>query len=82
MPDDAPVSLKGRIVRRLGKDKYLFRDHTGGITVEIDHDVWRDQSVGLEDTVGIQGESIKNGCRFTLMRIPALKCSHIHTGMP
>ncbi|MDR1311942.1 MAG: NirD/YgiW/YdeI family stress tolerance protein, partial [Burkholderiaceae bacterium] len=35
MPDDSHVTLHGNIVQHLGKDKYLFRDATGSITVEI-----------------------------------------------
>ena len=59
LPDDAPLSIKGRIVQHLGKDKYLFRDETGEITVEIDHDLWRGLTVGPEDTVVIHGEMDK-----------------------
>ena len=56
MPDDAPVSIQGQIVQHLGKDLYLFRDATGEITVEIDHDLWRGQAVNPQDTVIIHGE--------------------------
>lgn len=33
--DDMPVAIEGYIVEHLGKDKYLFRDSTGDITIEI-----------------------------------------------
>lgn len=56
MKDDTPVALKGRIIRSLGKEKYLFQDETGTIPVEIDHDKWHGQHVTAEDTVEIQGE--------------------------
>ena len=40
MSDDSYVAVKGSIVQQLGDEKYLFKDATGTITVEIDHDVW------------------------------------------
>lgn len=56
MQDDAPVALRGRIVQRLGDEKYLFGDDTGTIRVEIDHDKWHGLHVSAEDIVEIQGE--------------------------
>ncbi|OQB98206.1 MAG: hypothetical protein BWX80_04045 [Candidatus Hydrogenedentes bacterium ADurb.Bin101] len=35
-PDDAWVTLRGRITQKVGHEKYLFTDGTGQITVEID----------------------------------------------
>lgn len=56
MRDDTPVVLRGRIVRSLGDERYLFQDTTGTVTVEIDREVWQGQSIGPEDTVEIEGE--------------------------
>lgn len=56
MRDDTPVILVGNIVQHLGGDKYLFRDATGEVTVEIDHKDWRGVTVGPDDLVEIQGE--------------------------
>ncbi|MDR2092131.1 MAG: NirD/YgiW/YdeI family stress tolerance protein [Azoarcus sp.] len=56
LPDDAKVALRGNIVRGLGDEKYLFRDATGEIIVEIDDDLWRGQTVESKDTVEIRGE--------------------------
>ncbi|MFV0481920.1 MAG: YgiW/YdeI family stress tolerance OB fold protein [Campylobacteraceae bacterium] len=58
--DDMPIVLEGKIVQHLGKDKYLFRDATGDITVDIDHKDWRGVSVGPDDTVVIYGEVDKD----------------------
>jgi uncharacterized protein (TIGR00156 family) len=58
--DDANVALRGHIVQHLGKDKYLFKDDTGSIRVEIDHDKWEGQSVGPTDPVEIIGEIDKD----------------------
>ncbi len=60
MRDDAAVTLRGVLERHLGKDKYLFRDATGTITVEIDHDKWGGQSIGAADQVELRGEVDKD----------------------
>ncbi len=56
MRDDVPVTVKGNIVQRMGDEKYLFEDATGSITVEIDDDDWRGQTVSPNDTVKLRGE--------------------------
>jgi uncharacterized protein (TIGR00156 family) len=54
--DDYPVTLRGKIERFLGDEKYLFTDDTGSITVEIDDRLWRGFSVDQNDLVEITGE--------------------------
>lgn len=56
MRDDVPVIVKGHIVQRMGDEKYLFEDSTGSITVEIDDDNWRGQTVAPTDTVKLYGD--------------------------
>lgn len=56
MPEDAMVSLEGKIQKRVKKDKYIFEDSTGEIEVEIDRHIWQGQSVASTDTVMITGE--------------------------
>ncbi len=56
MRDDVPVTVQGKIVQRMGDEKYLFEDSTGSITVEIDDDDWRGQAVAPTDTVILRGE--------------------------
>lgn len=34
--DDENVTLKGYIIKKIKKEKYLFKDSTGEITIEID----------------------------------------------
>lgn len=60
MRDDTKVTLRGNIIQHLGKDKYLFKDSSGTIHVDIDHDDWMGQTVGPEDTVEIYGEVDKD----------------------
>ena len=56
MRDDVPVIIQGKIVQRMGDEKYLFEDGTGSITIEIDDDSWRGQMVSPSDTVKLYGE--------------------------
>lgn len=60
MSDDTYVTLQGKIIKHLGKDKYLFKDNTGEITIEIDHDKWRGETAGANDQVEIHGEVDKD----------------------
>ena len=56
MRDDVPVIIQGKIIQRMGDEKYLFEDNTGSITIEIDDDDWRGQKVSPTDTVKLYGE--------------------------
>lgn len=56
MRDDAKVAMTGKIVSRIGDDKYVFQDATGQITVEIDDEDFRGQTVTPQNTVRIYGE--------------------------
>lgn len=60
MRDDAHIVLRGVIAQHLGKDKYLFKDQTGTVTVEIDHDKWGGQTVTPDTTVELRGEVDKD----------------------
>ena len=56
MRNDVPVTVKGKILQRMGDEKYLFEDSTGAITVEIDDDDWRGQTITPSDSVKLRGE--------------------------
>lgn len=58
--DNSYISLQGNIVSKIGKEKYLFKDSTGTITVEIDDKVWAGTTVNANDTVKITGEVDKD----------------------
>ena len=58
--DDAYVKMRGKIVKHSHKDKYIFSDGTGDITIEIDKDKWRGLSVDADDLVEIVGEVDKD----------------------
>jgi uncharacterized protein (TIGR00156 family) len=56
MADDANVVLLGKIVRSAGEDKYVFRDSTGELTLEIDDHIWDGQNVTSDDFVVLLGQ--------------------------
>ena len=58
--DDTPVVLVGQIEKSLGDEKYLFKDASGSVTVEIDNEDWRGVTVTPKDTIVIQGEIDKD----------------------
>jgi uncharacterized protein (TIGR00156 family) len=55
-PDESNVRLVGNIVEKLGDEKYLFRDDSGTIVVEIDNDDWNGVTATAETRVEISGE--------------------------
>lgn len=56
MPDESVVILQGFIESSLGDEKYMFKDETGSIKVEIDDEDWNGLDVGPNDKIQIQGE--------------------------
>lgn len=60
MRDDARVALKGHIIQNLGGEKYVFKDSTGAVNVEIDAKRWQGQNIGPDDLVEIYGEVDKD----------------------
>ncbi len=54
--DDTPVELTGHLVKSLGDEKYLFRDSSGEVEVEIEDALWRDIEVSSDTTVTLRGE--------------------------
>lgn len=60
--DDAPVVLVGNIVERLAgsDDKYLFKDATGQIIVDIDHEIFAGRTVTPQTKVRLSGKVDKD----------------------
>ena len=56
--DDAPAMLTGNIVERIAgsDDKYMFRDGSGQIVVEIDDDLFIGRTVAPQMKVRLYGE--------------------------
>ncbi len=56
MREDARVVLRGNILQHLGKDKYLFKDASGTIRLEIDDDKWSGETITPDDVVELHGK--------------------------
>lgn len=55
--DDTPVELTGHIIRQTGRERYVFKDSTGEIEVEIDdEDFPAGQPIDADVLVHITGE--------------------------
>ncbi len=60
MGDGTPVTLKGKIEKSLGDEKYQFNDGSGIIVIEIDDDEWNGLAVTPDMMILISGEIDKN----------------------
>ena len=58
--DATPIELDSQIEKSLGDEKYLFKDASGTITIEIDDEDWRGVNVTPEDSIEISGEVDKD----------------------
>ena len=54
--DDHAVELEGHIVKQLGHDKYLFRDDSGALRLEIDANIMPAQDFDDKNRVKVYGE--------------------------
>lgn len=58
--DDKDVTLKGKLTKKVGSEKYLFSDNTGEIRVEIDSEDFPKVAVDDKTTIEITGEVEKD----------------------
>ena len=72
MNDDSYVTIQGNIVKRISDDKYMFKDSTGTLTVEIDSEKWAGQSVNVHDKLELSGE-IEKKFNSTILDVDTLK---------
>lgn len=58
LTDNSLVKLTGNIVQSISREKFLFRDASGDIQIEIDRDLWALSGItlGANDRVEIGGE--------------------------
>lgn len=54
--DNQYITLKGYIISKIGNEKYIFKDDTGTIQVEIDDKDWNGCNVSASDRVILEGE--------------------------
>ncbi|XBS68721.1 NirD/YgiW/YdeI family stress tolerance protein [Acerihabitans sp. KWT182] len=71
MKTNAWVTLDGHIEKKVDNDKYLFRDATGTVLLEIKGDKWNGQDVTPKDLVSISGRLLKDrhGTHISVGRI-------------
>lgn len=55
MHDGASVSFRGNLVKKTGDDRFLFRDKTGEITVQIPPSVFDDREVKPDHLLTVSG---------------------------
>lgn len=63
MDDNAWFTLEGHIVKQVREEKYMFRDQSGEIEVEIDNDKWKGRKVDPGTKVRIAGKVEKEWLR-------------------
>lgn len=52
----AYVTLTGNLVAHVHAEVYTFRDASGEMRVEIDHEIWRNRGVNPDTKVQLNGE--------------------------
>ena len=62
--DEMDVTMRGRITKMLGQDKFIFEDETGTIVVELDDDkdwshIQKDQIIDIHGEIDRDANSIK-----------------------
>lgn len=60
MKDNSWFTLEGNIVKQIRKERYLFRDQSGEIEVEIDDEKWKGRKVDPSTKVRISGKVEKD----------------------
>ena len=73
--DDTMVVLTGKIISRVAgsDDKYMFKDNTGEILVDIDHKVFAGRNVTPQNTIRISGEVDKDIMKPTKIDVKYLE---------
>ena len=55
LPDNTPVTMRGRITQNMGDNIYVFEDSSGTIMMEIDEEDWNGNTVRVNDIVTVYG---------------------------
>ena len=73
--DDSRVVLTGNIIQRVAgsDDKYIFKDATGEIIVEIDFEVFAGRTVTPQNTVRLSGKVDKDFMEPTTIDVKYLE---------
>lgn len=71
--DDQMVTLTGHVVRQIGRQKYLFRDGSGEIRIEIDRKAMPSEPFNEKTRVEISGEVEKEFLRSIEIDVKEMK---------
>lgn len=71
--DDHLVTLTGNVTKKVGWEKYLFRDATGEIRIEIDDEVMPTEPFNEKTNVEITGEIEKDFLRSVEIDVKAIR---------
>lgn len=71
--DDQRVTLTGNVVKKVGWEKYVFRDASGEIRIEIDDDVMPAEPFDDKTRVEIIGEVEKDFMRSVEIDVKAIR---------
>lgn len=71
--DDQRVTLTGHVVKKVGWEKYLFRDASGEIRIEIDDDVMPAEPFDDKTRVEISGEIEKDFLQSVEIDVKAIR---------
>lgn len=55
-PDDTKVVITGEVVQQIAGERFLLRDHSGSVTVEIDDDLLGEVKLAPSARLRIYGE--------------------------
>jgi len=78
--DDTFVVLQGYIVKSLGGEKYLFRDETGTIKLDIEDKKFRGVTIYPDDFVQVAGEVDKGIFKETEIEVKKISKKDLPTG--
>ena len=73
LPDETYVTMQGNITSQVGHEKYMFKDETGTLKIEIDDDDWHGLTVSAEDKIQIQGEVDKSWTKPTKIEVDSIQ---------
>lgn len=71
--DDQRVTLRGKITRHIGGDKYMFSDGTGEMRVDIDDHQFPPQPINENTVVEIMGEVDTDFLQFSEVDVKTVR---------
>lgn len=71
--DDHMVTLTGSVVKQVGREKFLFRDASGDIRIEIDDDAMPTQPFDDKTRLEITGKAEKEFLRSMEIDVKSVK---------